>query len=257
MELTKHAKRARRAREVTEMRDIQRRMQAATTWQHPELEVAVYTRPATDVNGDYLDVFHHGDGRVTFAVGDATGHGLKAGLMALATKTLFQSHADTPELVPILNRATAVLKRMHLCRLYMGLLLVRYDRGRVRLAAAGMPPALHVRAETGTVERLRLRGMPLGSVEQFPYEERALVLAPGDALVLMSDGFPELLSARCGRLGYEQAALHVEEVAGAAPQAMVRHLVETAERWTHGEAFDDDLTFAVLQRRGGAAAEGT
>ena len=63
-------------------------------------------KPATEVGGDYYD-FHLGeDGTLTVAIGDATGHGLKAGTMVAAVKGLFLSLAFHPDIPHIFTRVT-------------------------------------------------------------------------------------------------------------------------------------------------------
>ncbi|MEJ7700687.1 MAG: hypothetical protein WKF71_13720 [Pyrinomonadaceae bacterium] len=74
-----HAENERRAKELEEARQLQLSMLPKKLPQIPNLEIAAYMKPATEVGGDYYD-FHVGaDGTLTVAVGDATGHGLKAG----------------------------------------------------------------------------------------------------------------------------------------------------------------------------------
>ena len=245
----------RQARELAEAEALQQCLRPCPCPRHPALDIAAYTAPVSEVNGDYYDFLRHEDGTLTAALGDATGHGLKAGMMVIATKTLFHTLAEDTGLVELLDRSTRVLKRMHLCRLYMGLMLARYQQGVLHLAAAGMPPAIVWRAATGTVEAIRLRGMPLGALDTFPYQEVAITLDPGDTVVLMSDGFPELLSACCGRLGYKQAAIHVADAGGGSAAEMIDHLVATAHGWAQNQPIDDDMTFLVLRRKPNGANE--
>lgn len=55
----------------------------------PNLEIAAYMKPATEVGSTYYDFHVSKDGTLTVAVGDATGHGLKAGTFVTVTKSLF------------------------------------------------------------------------------------------------------------------------------------------------------------------------
>ena len=67
------------------------------------LEIAAYMKPATEIGGDYYD-FHEGaDGTLTIAVGDAIGHGLKAGSVVTATKSLFNAFAKQDNISQILK----------------------------------------------------------------------------------------------------------------------------------------------------------
>jgi serine phosphatase RsbU (regulator of sigma subunit) len=184
---------------------------------HPGLDVAAYMQTATEVGGDYYD-FHVGeDGTLTLAIGDATGHGMKAGTMVTATKSLFNALAGEESLLDILDRATRAIKGMNARQLYMALTLARFKDGVLYLSAAGMPPALVYRARTGTLETIRLKGMPLGSFVGFPYREEEVRLERGDTVLLMSDGFPELFNEAGEMLGYEEAAAAFAKVAAEPP----------------------------------------
>jgi serine phosphatase RsbU (regulator of sigma subunit) len=78
--------------------------------QLPHLDIAVYMRTATEVGGDYYD-FHIGmDGTLTVVLGDATGHGMKAGTMVTTTKSLFNVLAPNPNIVETFHEMTTMLK---------------------------------------------------------------------------------------------------------------------------------------------------
>ena len=59
------------------------------------------------------------------------------------------------------------------------------------MSAAGMPPLFIYRRNDKTIEEHVMKGMPLGSIEKFPYDIRETTLDPGDTILLMSDGFPD------------------------------------------------------------------
>src|SRR6185295_16116119 len=84
----------RRAKELEEARQLQLSMLPKSVPQLVQLEIAAYMKTATEVGGDYYDFHLAEDGTLTVAVGDATGHGLKAGTMVSSVKSLFVSLAD-------------------------------------------------------------------------------------------------------------------------------------------------------------------
>ena len=96
------------------------------------------------------------------------------------------------------------------------------------------------------MEEITLAGMPLGGLE-FDYGERRIEVAPGDTLLLMSDGFPELLNADGEPFGYPRARKAFEEAARKAPAEIISSLEQTAEEWAGTEPPNDDLTFVVLR----------
>lgn len=253
------AENARRAKEMEEARGLQLSMLPKTVPQLPNLEIAAYMKPATEVGGDYYD-FHVGDdGTLTVAVGDATGHGLKAGTMVTAAKSLFETLAHTPDIPQIFNQSSRVLKRMNLRSLYMAMMIMKIKDNRLTVSVAGMPPVLLYRAATGCVEQLALTGMPLGSVKEFPYKQQELPLCVGDTLVLMSDGFPEMFNEAGEMIDYQRAKTLLEEIAQHnSPQEIINHFVRAGDEWAGARPQDDDVTFVVLKvKDGNAAGNGT
>ncbi len=116
---------------------------------------------------------------------------------------------------------------------------------------AGMPPVLIYRAASGMVEEIAIRGMPLGSITNFAYQQRELELGAGDAVILMSDGFPEMFNEDGEMLDYQRAKTMLEEVAHQSPQEIIHHFVRTGEAWAGVRPADDDVTFVVLKVRDG------
>ncbi|MBL8208987.1 MAG: SpoIIE family protein phosphatase, partial [Blastocatellia bacterium] len=99
-----------RAKELEEARQLQLSMLPKKLPQLPGLEIAAYMKTATEVGGDYYDFHLADDGTLTVAVGDATGHGLKAGTVVTAMKSLFRTFAPEPELASVFTRSSRVLK---------------------------------------------------------------------------------------------------------------------------------------------------
>ena len=236
-------------KELEEARELQLSLLPKEMPDHPEVELAAYMQTATEVGGDYYDFAWDEDGALTLAVGDATGHGMKAGTMVIATKSLFNLLGGDRSLLKILGRTTRALKQLNMRQLYMALTLARYERGQLHLATAGMPPTLIYRAATRTVEAVELKGMPLGSFVNFPYQDASVTLTSGDTVLFMSDGLPELFNEAGDMLGYDTARTHFAEVGDRPPAAILEHLVETARTWRGTRPQDDDMTFVVMQVR--------
>jgi serine phosphatase RsbU (regulator of sigma subunit) len=241
------AENRRRAQELEEARQLQLSMLPQNIPQLPNLDLAVYMKPATEVGGDYYD-FHLGqDGALTVALGDATGHGLKAGTMVTAMKSLFMTLGQEPDLSGIFQQSNQALKRMNLRQIYMTLLLVRINGPRLSICGAGMPPVLIHRAATQQVEEIDLKGMPLGCVPEFSYQQRELALAPGDAILLMSDGFAERFNPAGEILGYEQAKKVLAAAASQSSHDIIQRFVQAGEAWADGSQQNDDTTFVVVK----------
>ena len=170
------------------------------------LDLAVAMTTATEVGGDYYDFLDAADGELVLAVGDATGHGAAAGHDGhRGQEPVRRRGRRTRSPAAFLTAANAAVHRMGLVRRAMAL-----DRGADRGPAGrrSRRPACR-RCCTSAPRPARstrspLAGTPLGARGEFPYAERTLELAPGDALLFLSDGLPELPNPAGEPYGYER-----------------------------------------------------
>jgi serine phosphatase RsbU (regulator of sigma subunit)/streptogramin lyase len=241
------AENERKTLELEEARKLQLSMLPKTIPALPDLDIAVYMQTANEVGGDYYDFMLHEDGTLTAAIGDATGHGLQAGTMVAATKSLFNSLAHMPHPVPILAEASYALKGMGFHNLYMAMTIAKFKDRRMRLAAAGMPYTLIYRAVSDHVEEIELKGMPLGSFSDIPYQWKELGLNTGDTVLFMTDGFTERFNERGEVLGEERARKLFEESGQRAPEQIIEHLVNAGKAWANGRPQNDDVTLVVVK----------
>ncbi len=89
--------------------------------------------------------------------------------------------------------------------------------------------------------------MPLGSFVDYPYQKATIRLAPGDTVLLMSDGFPEMFNGDGEMFGYDRTRAIFEEVAARTPQEVIDHFAETSRAFANGSHRDDDMTFVVMK----------
>ena len=236
-----------RAKELEEARQLQLSMLPKKLPQSPHLEIAAYMKPAAEVGGDYYDFHQSDNGTLTVVVGDATGHGLKAGTVVTAMKSLFRTFAGEDDLVLVFNQSSRVLKEMNLRSLFMGLTMIKLKGRRMKISSAGMPPTLIYRAEKGLVEEVMIKAMPLGSISNYRYRDLECALDRGDVVVLMSDGFPERFNQDGEMFDYFRAKQSLVEAASCSPHEIVDHFVKAGDRWANGRPQNDDITFVVLK----------
>ena len=244
------AENRRQAKELEEARQLQLSMLPKEVPQLPHLDIAAYMKPSSEVGGDYYDFHLDDDGTLTVAIGDATGHGLKSGTMVTAAKSLFTTLANDQDITQIFSRCNQTLRSMNLRGLYMAMLIAKIRAYNMVMSGAGMPPVLFYRSATQQVEEITIKGMPLGGVSEFPYQQQEVTLAPGDIVVLMSDGFPERFNRRDEILDYEKAKTVLAQVARQSPSEIIEHFVKIGEAWADGRAQNDDVTFVVLKVKG-------
>jgi serine phosphatase RsbU (regulator of sigma subunit) len=236
----------RKSVELEEARRFQLSMLPKEVPRHPAYDVAVYTRTATEVGGDYYD-FHLDGDVLSVTIGDATGHGAKAGTMVTVIKTLFAGYQPDTAPSAFLRDAAERIKRMDLGRMAMALSVARIEGRGLTLSSAGMPPVLVHRAELHRVDEVSVEAPPLGTIGS-EYEERHVELAPGDTVLFLTDGFPELMNDAGQQLGYGAALDAFADAAkGATAEEAIAALASFSARW-HGDAApNDDVTFVVVR----------
>lgn len=237
---------ARKSAELEEARQLQTSMLPERAPDGHGVEVAFGMRTATEVGGDYYDCRQMPDGSLALAIGDATGHGVRAGLVVVAAKTLFQTAEAGHPPREQLRRASAAIRALNLRRMNMALALLSVKDGEVVLGSAGMPPALHYRAVGGDVVEVSLPGPPAGQMRSFDYRDASLRLGTGDRLLLLTDGLPECLSPLGEPFGYERLPEVFARIAALPAAAIVEALFREAEAWASGRPFEDDLSLVVL-----------
>jgi len=222
----------------------------------PGWQVAAYYRPAREVGGDFYDVIPLPDGRVGFVVGDVTDKGVPAALVMSATRSLLRASAQRLiEPGEVLGRVNDQLcpdmpKAMFVTCLYG---VLDRDSGLLRFANAGHDVP-YVKTAHG-VDELRARGMPLGLMPGMEYEEKEATLAPGDSVLLHSDGIVESHDPERDMFGFPRLR---DTVARASSEESLidRVLTELAAFTGPDAAQEDDITMVTLQRSAGADVAG-
>ncbi len=241
------AENERKTKELEEARQMQLSMLPREIPHFTNLEIATYTKPATEVGGDYYDFMKSEDGTLTLLIGDATGHGLKAGTMVTASKSLFNSLGNRSDVVEILNEFNSSLYKMKLYNLAMCMAILKIKDNKLDISSAGMPPALIYRKATGKVDEILLKGMSLGSIKTFPYYKESLELYSGDLILLMSDGFPERFTEDREMIDYEKGKEILAEIGSVSPNEVIDYFVKFGDEWAKGHPQEDDVTFVAVK----------
>ena len=241
------AENRRKTAELEEARALQLSMLPKKMPSIKGYDLAVYMDTATEVGGDYYDYSTEKDGSIVLALGDATGHGLKAGIMVAAAKSYFHTLVHEVDLCTMLKRISSGLRNLNMHLMYMGFILAKCQGSKVEITIAGMPPALYYSNQRNSVEQILLKGLPLGGNVNYPYQTKELQMEPGDVLLLMSDGLMELFNQERDILGVEkieQVLLNSVDFSSADIIQQINHLAET---WSGGKDPEDDITLMVLK----------
>jgi phosphoserine phosphatase RsbU/P len=206
-------------------------------------------RTANEVGGDYYDFQSLTDGRLALVIGDASGHGIAAGLlMAIANATL----KTALDVDPTPRRVAELLNRT-LCRtgdrrafmtLFYGLL--DPANGHLEFVCAGHPFPL-LRQAGGAIRELGTGTLPLGLRNEVEVPSGEALLEPGDRLVLFSDGLPEGIDAAGDAYGFER--LRDVLATPGSPAAIHDRILQSFEAHVGHEPLTDDLTLVVVGRK--------
>jgi hypothetical protein len=243
------AENARTTSEIEAARALQLSMLPAALPEIAGLETAAAMAPASEVGGDYYDFRVASDGSLVVAFGDATGHGVAAGIMVTAVKALFSTLGGGESLPAVLAECSRVLREMRLKPLHMCLTLARVTPRSVTVCSAAMPPVLIHRAASGEIEELGPGGPPVGS-RLTGWSERSAALGPGDTLLFASDGFAEQLDSADEPLGDERLAETFRAAAGTPAGELVERLLARVAAWRGEREQGDDVTLVAVRTAG-------
>lgn len=216
----------------------------------PALSFGARYQAMADVGGDLYDAAELGAGRYAFVVGDVSGHGIPAALIAAMAKVSFRAHAlrgwEPDAILFEVNR--------ELCELIGGetyfvsafVVIVDVTDGSLSFANAGHPPAL-LRRSDGSVEELDVEGgQLLGISDDFPLVQGSASMAPGDRLALYTDGIIEARSKERGLYELKRLKACFSAHGGGDPSGFVGFLLEEVARFAEGMRQSDDRAALIV-----------
>lgn len=238
----------RKSAEIDEARKLLLSLLPQTVPQRPDYEIAVYMKTASEVGGDYYD-FVSEEALLVAAVGDATGHGLRAGMLSAAAKSYFQELGRDVSPGELLGRMNRAFFRMNLPTLFMAFAVARVEDGRMTVASAGLPPILVRQASTGYVRAIPAHGIPLGIYPTSTYDEATIELAPGDTALIMSDGLADVFNAEGEEFGYEKILAEFASGNHKSVDDLLLSFDRAAKAWRGSGDFEDDITMVAVRRK--------
>jgi serine phosphatase RsbU (regulator of sigma subunit)/anti-sigma regulatory factor (Ser/Thr protein kinase) len=222
----------------------------------PGWQVGAYYGPAREVGGDFYDFIKLPGDELGIVVGDVTDKGVPAALVMATTHSILR--AEAPRLVApseVLTRANELLVDEMPAHMFVTCLyaVLNPATGRLRYANAGHNVP-YVRTDGGVTE-LRATGMPLGLLPGMEYEEKVATLAPGDTVLLHSDGLAEAHNGRREMFGFPRVAALTGEASDG--EVLIDRLLKELAEFVGPELEqEDDITLVTLGRRAGAGAGG-
>jgi sigma-B regulation protein RsbU (phosphoserine phosphatase) len=202
--------------------------------------------PAEKLSGDAFDVIRLSDDEVLLYIADVSGHGIQASLLTMFINEKVRANAEIA--VEGLDALLAEILRGYKAlgvdaRIYLTALCCKYSksRGELAIANAGHNCYPLVLRRNGRTEEAPVRGMPISAIsEEDSFEEEIIGIAPGDRLLLYTDGVIEEYSrAKKSVFGAEGVRRVAEENAKLGGGELARKIIDEAAKYAMVAASDD------------------
>lgn len=215
-------------------------------------DIAARMIPAREVGGDLYDIVALDANRLVITVGDVCGKGIPASLFMAVSQTVMRlAIRSGDDLKAEIEAANALLVANNREEMFTTLFCAVLDQssGAMTYCNCGHNPPLLLRHGEDAVEPLRACGPPLGMFDAARYAPRAIVLAPGDMLVLYTDGVSEAEDLQSAQFGMERLEQALREMRGHPARAVIEHVVARVTAFAGRAAQSDDITCVALVRK--------
>ena len=212
-------------------------------------DIWMFTRPANDVGGDLVDYLSLRGERLGVALGDVAGKGLGAALLMARLQATLRAFAPDSESLAVLGaRMNAILGRENPKQQFATLVYFELEpgSGEVRLLNAGHPLPILLRA--AEVQQLPPVALPLGLMTGSAYSEQRFTIAPGDMLIVYSDGLTEAETRAHDLFGEERLLQLLPQLRGLEAEAAGTRLLAEVQRFVADQPQSDDLSLILARR---------
>ena len=216
----------------------------------PGYEIAGLSLPAQTVGGDYFDYIPLDDDRLGLCVGDVSGKGLPASLMMANVQATLRGQAPWSETVSAcVGRVNTLMcpriRKGSFVTLVYGVLDPHSHQFRFANAGHNRP---YFRDADGGVRRLDRGGLALGFLPDHTYQEAHVSFAPGEMLLLYSDGIPEAMNPAREQFGDERLIALLKARGNGSPQALIDAIIEAVTQHAGDAPPNDDMTLLAAKR---------
>jgi hypothetical protein len=216
----------------------------------PRLEVHAVNISSREVSGDFYDVVPAGPDAFLIAIADVAGKGVGAALMSSMLQASLRTQATTiPSVAAILHNINTLVYRSTAVHQFATFFLARVEEDTLRMSYsnAGHNYPLVFRKAGGRVPLVR-GGTVVGIIESLSFDEDSLALAPGDRIVLYTDGISEAARADGEMFGEERLIAFVESLpADLSAREVTEHVLGAVKTFLAGSVAGDDMTLMVLR----------
>lgn len=240
-------------KDIDRARRIQEGLVPRADLEAPGIRAASRYQPAEKVSGDSFDIFpidpETPDGLQALLVADVSGHGISAAMVMSMFKVLLRRslrHTASPAMaLSEVNRELLdQVRGLHFVTVFLGI----FDPSSRRLSwvSAGHCPQILLRKD-GTLDSLEASGLFIGAFEDPDLSCSETVIAPGDRMLLHTDGITEAARPDGEMFGFDQVVATLRKYAGSEPSDALHLLHEDLKAYLEGEPVEDDLTLLLAE----------
>lgn len=205
---------------------------------------------ADEIGGDYFDYIPVSNNRLGLVVADVSGHGIPSALVMTAFRALLRTKARrTSSLASMASSINRLLPEFTGDNHFVTVLyaVLEPSTGRLSYISCGHPPPLILHAN-GEVAKLEAHNAALGIFEDLTFTEAETHLAPGEALVLYTDGVVELMNPEDEIFGIPRLVKVIQENQHLPSNQMIGKVIEATQIYAADNGFLYDLTLVIVQR---------
>lgn len=219
----------------------------------PFLQCSVLYRPYAEVSGDVYDFLQNREGELAIFVGDATGHGIAAALMTMMVHIGLEGIRRNLATDESLRKLNQLIATRNTGRSVSAVFFRISPDGKLAVSHAGHPSLIILPANGDQPVQFEKGGCALGVFEDepVPYEEEYFQLSPGDKLVAYTDAAIEWSNPEKEVFGLARLLAYLGEKRQQATAEIPGLLLGELQKFSAGQACNDDLTAVIVEYRGG------
>jgi len=220
--------------------------------EYPGIQMAGSMQPAKEIGGDYYDFICKDENRLGIVIGDVSGKGVPAGMIMTMTHTLLHAlyplYERTDELLISVNREVS---RNLKSSMFITLLFFQYFAAERKLfyTGCGHEHILIYRKDTDFLESIRAGGLALGMTDDVSglLKEKELSIAPGDTVVLYTDGIVEARNPEGDMFGLDALRDFITAHHDLKPEDLRKEIIAQVDLFSQGAEQSDDITCLVMR----------
>jgi len=240
---------ARIEHDLSVARSLQRAIYPAPEAEFPGLSLHFWHESSENLRSDYFDYLQDESGTIHVIIADVSGHGIASALLAAQFKVLFVGLARQG-LAPreFMEQVNQLLVSFLTEGYYFTAIYLQYHpaRRQLSLVNAGHVPLLYRERAGGRIRQVESTNSPLGFFAPEKYAEVQIPVAPGDLVMLLTDGLTEHSNAAGAMFDIEGVIACLKEHGAGSPRELLHHTIRRAKEFGATPVFSDDLTLGVM-----------